>query len=112
MAARFHCDATFTIPSRRTFVLAGQIVEGAICAGMWITLPTPDGTALGQPINSIELISTPDRRGAVGLCIAFADSRHAEALQALAIRDVDCSVAEEPLTVGRSGPGPPRRFLC
>jgi hypothetical protein len=81
----FHCDATFTIPSRQYFVLAGQIVEGNVRPGMRIIVPTPTGAVFERPIDSVSLISTANSRGAVGLCIMCVDRDEVQALQRLCI---------------------------
>jgi hypothetical protein len=94
MPARFYCEATFTIPARRYFVLGGQIVEGTVRPGKRVMIPLPAGDDLIRPIDSVEIITTTDNRGAVGLSIKCVDEGEAGDLQRIGIRNVLCSVAE------------------
>ena len=96
MPARFHCESTFTIPARRHFVLGGQIVEGTVRPGMRAVIALPHGGELVLPIESIYLFSTSDKRGAVGLSILCEGKREVEHLQRIGIRNVICSVADQP----------------
>jgi hypothetical protein len=95
MPARFRCDATFTIPVRRYFVLRGQIIYGIVHPGMRAIIPTPSGGELIRTIASIEVLSTGDKQGAVGLCLRCEDDSELTGLQRMGIHDVICSVTEE-----------------
>ena len=92
MTAKFHCEETFTVPSRRLFVLAGEIMDGVVRCGMTIQVPTGEGTRLSCVVNSVELISTADKWGRVGLAIECADDTELQSMSDLNIRDVECVV--------------------
>ncbi len=87
MPAQFYCEATFTIPLRRDFILGGRIVEGTVRPGMRATIPLPAGGELVRSIDSVEIISTTDKRGAVGLSIRCEDKEEVESLQQIGIRN-------------------------
>lgn len=100
----FHCEATFTIPSRRLFVIAGRILEGHVAPGMKVGIPTTSGALRLCLINSIEHITKDSGPGAVGLAVECVDEDELGTLQAAAIHDVDCVVtAEDPrsTTIGQ-----------
>ena len=95
MSARFHCDATCTIPARRYFVLCGHIVDGTVRPGMLVRIPLAGGGEIVGPIDSIEIVSTKDDRGAVGISIKCEQDGEMESLQRLGIRDALCSITEQ-----------------
>jgi hypothetical protein len=92
MATKFHCEATFVIRGRRSFVLGGQIIDGTVQPGMRVSLPLPAGEVLTRSIHSVGLISTTDKNGAVGLSIQCESQGEAESLQRLGVRDVFGSI--------------------
>lgn len=67
---RFHVKDTFEIElSERVFVLAGEIVEGTIKAGMLVHIPNNLATAVTAPIHSIEFLSRRPERDDICLCV-------------------------------------------
>jgi hypothetical protein len=53
--ARFKVEQAFAIKSRDLFVVAGDVIEGEVRAGMAMTLPTGAGQTLHVPIHSVEM---------------------------------------------------------
>ncbi len=101
MSAVFHCETTFTIPSRCLFVLSGRIQEGRVGPGMKIGIPTPSGVLRFCLINSIEHVSKSQEHDFLGLTVLCADKDEMTTLEAMAIRDIDCVVcALESLITG------------
>ncbi|MGJ4910695.1 hypothetical protein [Bradyrhizobium sp. HKCCYLS2033] len=72
--SRFWVDETFAIESRRLFVLAGEIADGQIQAGMIVSVPLNSSLSISGPVHSIEYARRTGGREDVCLCIAYADS--------------------------------------
>ena len=85
VAARFRAEDTFVIHSRRYFVIAGEIVEGAVRAGMLLSVPLNGSVAMTAPVHAVELVDGPGRKSRVGLVIACEDDFEVELWQALGI---------------------------
>jgi hypothetical protein len=61
MADDIHCRSSFALPSTSFLVIAGQVVERTVQAGMRVSVPFSQGSRLAPEIASIELDT-----GAVG----------------------------------------------
>jgi hypothetical protein len=85
VAARFRAADTFVIHSRRYFVIAGEIVEGTVRAGMLLSVPLNGSVAMTTPVHAVEFVDDPGRKSQVGLVIACEDDFEVELWQALGI---------------------------
>jgi putative transposase len=92
MATSFYCEATFVIPCRLSFVLAGQVIDGTVRPGMRVSIPLTDGEVFSRPIHSVGLISTTDKKGRVGLSLQCDTRGEIESLQRLEVQDVMCCI--------------------
>jgi hypothetical protein len=72
--SKFRVNDTFTLESRRLFVLAGSIVEGQIRAGMIVNAPLNSSLLISGQIHSVEFARRSGGRDDVCLCIAYEDS--------------------------------------
>jgi hypothetical protein len=66
---RFHVRDTFEIPDRKLFVMAGEIVEGEIRAGMFVRVPFNSALEMTARIHSIEFARRLGGSEDVCLCI-------------------------------------------
>lgn len=66
---KFYVRHTFEIPERNLFVMAGEIVEGDVRAGMFLRVPFNSRLAMTARIHSIEFA----RRlgGSEDVCLCF-----------------------------------------
>jgi hypothetical protein len=93
MPAQFHANASFTIASRRMFVISGDIVSGAVKKGMTMNIRVNSGFALSLPIESVEFVDKKDRRE-IGLTTICRDADELEFLQSLKIEDEDIEISD------------------
>jgi hypothetical protein len=56
MSAVFRVHASFDLPSRRVFVLRGEILSGEVRRGMVLHMPLNSGFAATTPIGAVEMI--------------------------------------------------------
>ena len=71
--SKFRVTDTFSLESRRLFVLVGSIVEGEIQAGMIVRVPLNSSLSLSGSIHSIEFARRAGGWEDVCLCIAYDD---------------------------------------
>jgi hypothetical protein len=83
--AKFLVEAVFEIPARELFVLAGDVTEGEIRAGMTVRVRLNSSLSMSEPIHAIEPAST-DSGPRVCLCIK-ADEEARELWRSLGIGD-------------------------
>lgn len=90
--ARFHVNESFAIESRSLFVLAGNVVEGAVLPGMVILVPLNSQLSLSAAVHSIEIANGSDGREGLRLCILCADSEELTLWSGLGISDEELEV--------------------
>ena len=88
---KFRVVETFTLESRRLFVLAGSIIEGEIGSGMSLSVPSGSGPAKTACIHSIEFARRPDGHEYLCLCIQYAEPDELEIWRGL---DIDGETLE------------------
>ena len=71
--SKFRVTDTFSLESRRLFVLAGSIVEGEIQAGMIVRVPLSSSVSVSGPIHSVEFARRAGGWEDVCFCIAYDD---------------------------------------
>ena len=94
MPAQFHATTSFAIPSRRMFVISGDVVSGVVKKGMTMNVRFNSGFALSLPIESIEFVDKKDR-SEVGLTTICRDAEELEFLKGLKIGDEEIEIADE-----------------
>lgn len=90
--ARFKVTSTFTI--RSLFVIAGQIIDGRVQAGMTIQIPFNSELSLGLPIYGIEYVRHKERED-ICLTVKYEDLKELDILLQLNISDETLEVIEE-----------------
>jgi hypothetical protein len=73
MSARFLVEYTFEIAERGLFVLAGEIVEGAVRPGMVLEVPLNDMVFMTAPVQGVEAVDAPGQRSRTGLTLRCED---------------------------------------
>lgn len=84
MSAQFHATSSFAIPSRRVFVISGDILSGVVKKGMTMKIRFNSGLALSLPIASVEFV-TGKAGSEVGLTTICRDSDELDFLRGLKI---------------------------
>jgi hypothetical protein len=82
----FEVRESFALESRNWFVLAGQILEGEIRAGMVVLVPMTSLPSLSWPIRAIEFLLRSDGREDVCLCLRYDDERELSRLSGWQLR--------------------------
>jgi hypothetical protein len=84
MPALFKANAGFTLPSRRLFVVSGEILSGVVKKGMTMKVRVRSSVALSLRIERVEFVF---RSGVseVALTAGCQDERELSMLQALSI---------------------------
>jgi hypothetical protein len=95
MPAQFHASTSFAIPSRRMFIISGQIVSGVVKSGMTMNVRFNSGLALSLPIESVEFVDKKDG-SEVGLTTICGDADELKFLEGLKIGDEDIEIADAP----------------
>lgn len=85
--ASFRVKETFSLNSRQCFVLAGEIIEGKVAAGMKILVPFNSATSMSAIIDSVEFVLRADGVEDVALCIPIDSPGELELWEALSICD-------------------------
>ena len=85
--SKFHVNHTFSLESRRLFVLAGSVVEGAVKVGMCVHVPLNNSISISEPIHSIEFARRPGGDEDLCLCINCRDLDELELWRGLNIGD-------------------------
>ena len=67
---RFHVRDTFAIHDKKTFVMAGFIIEGEVMAGLSVKIPFNNSVMMAAEIDRIEHVRRPDG-DVVCLCIQY-----------------------------------------
>ena len=73
MNATFRICDGFELPSRRAWVVRGDIIDGTIQSGMFLSFPIIDGASMTAPIQAIEFVAAPSRDATIGLLVACND---------------------------------------
>lgn len=107
MPARFRVHDTFTLQSRRMFVIAGDIVEGTVRVGMQVEVPLNDSLSVTAPVAAVEFVDGPGPQSRVGLGIRYEDDDELEMLRGLNIGGCEILTVSEP-EGGISAPEPVR----
>lgn len=84
-AAKFRVSSTFALRSRQLFVLAGEIVDGELRAGMVAEIRCNPSFAIDAPIHGVEFLDGPGDRSEVGLTVCYADEEELATWEALNI---------------------------
>lgn len=84
MPALFNAKASFTIPSRRLFVVSGDIVSGVVKKGMLMNVRMNSSFSMSLPIEGVEFV-TKKEGGEVGLTTLCSDDNELAILQGLNI---------------------------
>jgi hypothetical protein len=97
MPALFNAKASFAIPSRRMFVISGDIVSGAVKKGMTMKVRMNSSLALTLTIEGVEFV-TKKEGSEVGLTVLYHGADELSMLQGLNIGgeqiEIDDSVEE------------------
>jgi len=93
MTASFHAASSFAIPSRRMFVITGDIVRGVVKKGMTMSVRSKSGILLNLPIESVEFVKKLEG-SEVGLTTICRDADELEFLRGLEISDEYIEIAE------------------
>lgn len=56
MPAKFHVIGTFTLNAQELFVIYGDIVDGAVSAGMFLGVRLNSAVMIRVPIHSVEFL--------------------------------------------------------
>ena len=93
MAAHFLSRGTFTLASRRYFVIFGDIVEGTIRAGMHASAALSSSARFTAPIHAVESV---DRSSGshIGLVFAASDDEELDHWAALNFAEVVLEITE------------------
>ena len=86
MPARFNAKASFAIPSRRLFVISGDILSGVVKKGMTMKVRVNSSSVLSLPIEGVEFV-TKKEGSEVGLTTLCRDAEELSLLQSLNIGD-------------------------
>jgi hypothetical protein len=73
MSVLFRVEYTFVIAERGLFVLAGEIVEGAVRPGMVLQVPLNDMVTMTAPVHGVEFVDRPGQRSHTGLTLQCED---------------------------------------
>ncbi len=86
--ASFVVRQVFKISSRSLFVMAGDVSDGAVKAGMKAALYDDRGVVHCFPIAAVEFITYAEgySGGEIALCIQYDDGAHLKRLQSLALQ--------------------------
>jgi hypothetical protein len=84
--ARFHVRDTFATHDKKTFVMAGFVIEGEVVHGMAISLPFKQNVMIKADIGRIEFIRRPDGN-VVCLCVDCVSPEEVTLWNALNLRD-------------------------
>jgi hypothetical protein len=84
MSAVLNATSSFTLPSRRWFVISGEIASGVVKKGMTMHVRMNSSLAISLPIEAVEIV-TKDGRSEVGLCTSYSDPDELSMLQGLNI---------------------------
>jgi|GEM_PF-1477571 len=84
MPALFNAKASFSIPSRRLFVISGEILSGIVKKGMTMKVRMNSAFALSLPIEGVEVV-TKKEGSEVGLTTLCRDADELSMLQSLNI---------------------------
>jgi hypothetical protein len=94
MGAKFKVSRSFALPDRRTFVLAGSVVEGEVRAGMFVHIPLNSELTVVVPIDAVEYASRA-KSEEVRLCLNYADPEDLEIWKGLNLGGQVLQVAKE-----------------
>jgi len=94
MGGKFKVSASFALEARRTFVLAGSVVEGEVRAGMFVRIPLNRELTVVVPIDAVESAS---RAGVeeVCLCLNYAEPDDLEIWKGLNLGGTVLHVAKQ-----------------
>ena len=95
MPAVFNATASFSIPSRKAFVIAGDIASGVAKKGMMMKLRMNSSFAIELPIDSIEFIRKKEG-SEVGLLTVCRDADELALLQGLNIGKETIEIDDAP----------------
>jgi len=84
MSAVFNAATSFSLPSRRWFVISGDIASGVVKKGMTMHVRMNSSLALTLPIAAVEIV-TKEGRSEVALCTPYRDDNELSMLQSLNI---------------------------
>jgi hypothetical protein len=84
--ARFHVRDTFALEDRKTFVLAGFVIEGNVEKGMAVRLPFKENVMLTANIDHIQILRRPDGE-VICLCIRCEVAEELILWEALKLKD-------------------------
>lgn len=73
MTARFRVDDAFALESRLLFVLAGEIVEGTVRAGMVLHVPLNSSLTVTALVHGVESLRAAGTAGSTALTIRADD---------------------------------------
>jgi len=82
MSALFKATASFVIPSRRMFVVSGDILSGVVKKGMTMKIRMNSGLAVSLPIESVVFVKKKEG-SELGLTTICRDADELSLLQAL-----------------------------
>jgi hypothetical protein len=83
---RFHVRDTFATDDKKTFVMAGFVIEGEVVDGMSVRLPFKENVMIKAEIGHIEFIRRPDGN-VVCLCVHCAEPEEVTLWKALKLQD-------------------------
>lgn len=97
MPALFNANASFSIPSRRLFVISGDIVSGVVKKGMSIKVRIKSSLAISLPIEGVEIV-TKKEGSEIGLTTVCRDADELSMLLGLKIsgEQIEIEDAEKP----------------
>jgi hypothetical protein len=84
MPAVFAAKGSFGIPSRRLFVISGEILSGLVRNGMTMKVRLNSTLAFDLPISAVEMVKKVDG-SEVGLCTVCRDADELSLLKGLNI---------------------------
>jgi hypothetical protein len=93
MPAQFHATTSFAIPSRRMFVISGEIISGVVKKGMTMNVRFNSGLAVNLPIESVEFIKKKEGTE-VGLTTICRDADELDFLRSLKIGEEQIEIED------------------
>ena len=73
MNAHFKVLDGFDLPSRRAWVLRGDVVAGSVRPGMFLSFPFNDSVTMSAEIGAVEAVDGPGQASAIGLLLEYED---------------------------------------
>lgn len=99
---RFHVRDTFAIHDKKTFVMAGFIIEGEVVAGLSVKIPFNTSVMMAAEIDRIEHVRRPDG-DVVFLCIQYGVPDEVTLWEALNLKHKTLEIAASSNVMAKAG---------